>query len=359
MNTLLVFAFSNAIVAAGIFAAVYAMQGVDSQSRGASCPLGTRALETPDAADLEPSGSLAPGDRTDGVAARRLEPSLVNRLRASQRIFSPAAPAESRGARPCLNTISEGGNRRAGVARAGLSGLVVAGWAIGSLVWFALARWRIGRFRRGLRFASEAPRELQQTAKELARELGLRRCPRVWLVPGRVSPMLWAFPGRARVILPDRFFAELDPRSREVLLLHELAHYRRGDHRVRLLEFLALGFYWWNPVLWLLRHEIRFAEERACDAWVVSRRPQERRTYAEVLVKILGFLSTPDLPSFASGVVARGSVEERIGRIMREAAEPRLWRRNQFVVCLLALLLLPLAPACGSSRAEGRRGSPG
>ena len=38
------------------------VQGVDSQSRGASCPLGTRALETPDTADLEPSRSLAPGD---------------------------------------------------------------------------------------------------------------------------------------------------------------------------------------------------------------------------------------------------------------------------------------------------------
>ena len=104
-----------------------------------------------------------------------------------------------------------------------------------------------------------------------------------------------------------------------------------------------LWLYWWNPVLWLLRHEIRFAEERACDAWVVARRP-ERRTYAEVLVKIMGFLSSPDVPSFTSGVVARGSVEERIGRIMREAAEPRLSHRNQFVVCLLALLLLPLAP---------------
>ena len=33
----------------------------------------------------------------------------------------------------------------------------------------------------------------------------------------------------------------------------------------------------------------------------------ERRTYAEMLVKIMGFLSAPDLPSFASGVVARGS----------------------------------------------------
>ena len=62
-------------------------------------------------------------------------------------------------------------------------------------------------------------------------------------------------------------------------------------------------------------------------------------------MKIMGFLSAPDVPSFVSGVVAPGSVEERIGRIMREATDARLSRRNQFVVCLLALFLLPLAPA--------------
>ena len=222
------------------------------------------------------------------------------------------------------NDSTEIGRLRLGLAGAGPSGLVAAGWAMGSLVWFVLARWRIGRFQRGLRCVREAPREIQQTAMELASESGCGDVLRVWLVPGRVSPMLWAFPGRERVILPDRFFAELDHRLREALLLHELAHYRRGDHWVRLLEFLALGVYWWNPVVWLVRREIRLAEERACDAWVVARRPHERRAYAEMLVKIMAIPLTPDLPSFASGVVARGSVEERIGRIMREAAEPRL-----------------------------------
>ena len=67
--------------------------------------------------------------------------------------------------------------------------LIACIWATGSLVWFTLAGWRIWRLQRSLRFADAAPPTLQNTALGLARELGLRNCPAIRLVPGRVSPM--------------------------------------------------------------------------------------------------------------------------------------------------------------------------
>ena len=208
MNTLLVFAFSSAVVTAGIFAAVYACKAWirNPAVLHALWVLVLLKLLTPPIWSprvpllpaIEPAESQHSVLNSPGEPAPR-EP--ANRQRHGTGESQVHGPSEH---------DSEGGNRRAGIARAGLSGLVVAGWGIGSLVWFALAGWRIGRFRRGLRFASEAPREPQQTRTIWLASLGLRRCPRVCLVPGRVSPMLWAFAGRARVILPDRFFAELD-----------------------------------------------------------------------------------------------------------------------------------------------------
>src|SRR5262249_3595081 len=64
-------------------------------------------------------------------------------------------------------------------------------WAVGALAWFVLALERVHHFRRLLRFARPAPAALQERARRLARSLGLRRCPRVRLLPGRIAPMLW------------------------------------------------------------------------------------------------------------------------------------------------------------------------
>src|SRR5207253_3162004 len=79
-------------------------------------------------------------------------------------------------------------------------------------------------------------------------QLGLRRCPEVRLVPGRVAPMLWAGGGRPLLLLPERLAEHLGGDRLDTVLTHELAHLRRRDHWVRRLEFVALGLYWWLPV---------------------------------------------------------------------------------------------------------------
>src|SRR5262249_9819624 len=75
-------------------------------------------------------------------------------------------------------------------------------WLTGSVVWLLLAAWRTWRFHQLLHHARLGPPSLQQEARRLARHLGLNDSPRVWLVPGRVSPMLWALDGTPRLLLP-------------------------------------------------------------------------------------------------------------------------------------------------------------
>src|SRR5207244_2463992 len=72
-------------------------------------------------------------------------------------------------------------------------------WLAGAILWFAVAGMRIYRFQRLLRYGTAAPRALQDEAFVLAQRLGLARCPAVWLIPGRVSPLLWALGRRARL----------------------------------------------------------------------------------------------------------------------------------------------------------------
>ena len=219
-------------------------------------------------------------------------------------------------------------------------------WAAGSGGWFLLAAVRVIRFRRLLRFAEAAPEALCARAARLAQRLGLRRCPTVWLVPGRLSPMLWAAGGAPRLLVPAGLLGQVRDDQLDTLLLHELAHLRRRDHWVRGLEFLAMGLYWWNPVVWWARRELREAEEQCCDAWVVSVLSCSRRAYAEALVGTLDFLSHAPAatPLLASGIGHVADLKRRLTMILSGTTPRALtWRGGLTMLGLAALL--PLLPA--------------
>ncbi|QDT28422.1 Regulatory protein BlaR1 [Gimesia panareensis] len=227
-------------------------------------------------------------------------------------------------------------------------------WGVGTVVCFLTGTIRILRFRKLLKHVQPASAELQQRACALGERIGLKSVPRVELIPGAISPLLWAFCSRARIILPESLLQELNDAEIETLLLHELAHYRRGDHCVRLLEFITTGLYWWYPIVWWVRREIRVTEEACCDAWVIQTEPAKRRAYAEVLVKATGFVSQAQRIPAATGMGSQRILEQRLTSIMRDSLKHQISRRGKFLLALVALMLLSLAPLPGTSRAETR-----
>ncbi len=220
-------------------------------------------------------------------------------------------------------------------------------WLAGALAWYLIAILRLRRFHRLLRHAVAAPESLRQRTQRLAEKLRLRRCPGVWLVPGRVAPMLWAAGGRPRILFPADLLQQIGVDQQNALLVHELAHLRRRDHWVRWLEFVAAGLYWWNPVLWFARRELREAEEQCCDAWVTAVLPGAGKTYATALLETLDFLSDapPAAPLLASGVGRVVDLKRRLTMIMRGTTPRTLGWRGAAAVVGLGALLLPLLPA--------------
>jgi beta-lactamase regulating signal transducer with metallopeptidase domain len=195
-------------------------------------------------------------------------------------------------------------------------------WALGSLIWCGITVRRVLRLRGVLREAEREPEEIEGRVETLAFELGLRRAPETRLVEGRVGPFVWALGRRAVLVVPRGLWKRLDDDQRTTLLLHELAHLRRGDHWVRLLELLATGLYWWHPVLWLARSRLHAAEEECCDAWVVWARPMGAEVYARALVEAVEFLTGVGtkgeaVPIGVSGLGRLRHVSRRIVMIMR------------------------------------------
>jgi beta-lactamase regulating signal transducer with metallopeptidase domain len=218
-------------------------------------------------------------------------------------------------------------------------------WLGGSVLWLAATLYSIWRFQRVLRWARPAPLSIQDHTRRLAAKFGIQRPPRVYVVEGVVTPMIWAVGGAPRLLFPAGLLDRLDAEQRAALLLHELAHVRRRDHWVRFLELLVVALYWWHPVVWWARRELREAEEQCCDAWVVWASSGEGQTYARALLEAVAFVShtRSPLPAAASGIGHVSHLKRRLTMIMQGNTPRSLSALGWIIVLGVGLCLLPLA----------------
>jgi beta-lactamase regulating signal transducer with metallopeptidase domain len=233
-------------------------------------------------------------------------------------------------------------------------------WLAGGVLWLLLAIGRLMRFQRLLRHAETAPAPIQGEAQRLAEAMGVH-CPQVLLLPGTISPMLWAMGGTPRLLVPAGLLDRLRPGQQATLLAHELAHWRRGDHRIRWLEVMVLALYWWCPFVWWARRQLHQAEEECCDAWVVALLPEAARDYALTLVDTIDFLSGAPhlLPPVASGVGHVRLLQRRLTMILRGATPQSLTRRGLLLLAGLGLVLLPFVPSLAQQPANRQPDPPG
>lgn len=218
---------------------------------------------------------------------------------------------------------------------------------LGTFALLALAWVRARRFRRLIRVAAAAPTPLRTRATAMARQVGLRRCPELLLLPARISPMLCMLGGRTLLLLPRDLVAALGDAELDALLTHELAHAKRRDHWVRVLELVAFSLYWWLPTAWWLRRALHVAEERCCDARVLALHPSRPRAYADALLHTLDFLagSNRAMPPVACGASAYTHLEKRLTTIMTRSEDRPLSRLTRTGLLALAVGVLPIAPS--------------
>jgi len=116
-----------------------------------------------------------------------------------------------------------------------------------------------------------------------------------------------------------------------------------------MLEVVVTALYWWHPVVWWVRREIRPFEEACCDGFVVSEMPDSRQTYATALVESLRFLGQPRpvLPPATSGIGGFISMKKRVTTIMVGNHQKGLSGVGRLVLAVAAALCLPLLPALG------------
>ncbi len=245
-----------------------------------------------------------------------------------------ASDAYSAGLRPPLAVETDS-------ARPHWGALMLGVWASGTAVFVLRQIVRIMRFRRGLRCTSSIPRWLQQSVEERSAELEIPPPPML-VARDIASPCIWCL-GPPRLVWPERLADDRQPARWQGVIVHELAHLRRRDHWVAWLELVAGCVWWWNPLYWLVRRQVRSTADLACDAWAMWLLPDGQREYAESLLEVTQNMSriSTAAPVLGAAGSARRSYQRRIEMIMSPRVPCRVSKFGLLCAGLLATLSVP------------------
>jgi beta-lactamase regulating signal transducer with metallopeptidase domain len=213
-------------------------------------------------------------------------------------------------------------------------------WSGGAAALLLVLLVRIVLFRRRLASAVPAPPELTACVEASSRRLGLAAAPQVAMIDARISPMVWCG-RRARLLVPRSLWMQLDDAGREAVIVHELAHLKRRDHWVCWLVMLISVIYWWHPVVWWIRRQLREEADLCCDVWVTTLMPKARRAYATALLETKRFTSCSHqgVPAIALGVttVHAKRLARRLTMVMSHQITPRISLRGVALVGVMAI----------------------
>jgi bla regulator protein BlaR1 len=99
------------------------------------------------------------------------------------------------------------------------------------------------------------------------------------------------------ILVPRNLAPTLGSRHLRAVLLHQLAHVKRGDLWVNMLQNVVQVLYFYNPFLWLANAVIRRLREEAADETVLNTVGEEDSIYAQRLADVAGLGGRRTVPS--------------------------------------------------------------
>ena len=150
-----------------------------------------------------------------------------------------------------------------------LSSLVIA-WCVGVLVfavrpilsWYTVRRLKVVG-------VSPVPEALLQLLSRTAERLHIRSAVSLLQSTLVQTPCVVGYL-RPVILLPVSVVSGLPPAQLEAILAHELAHIRRHDYLINLLQMLLETLFFYHPAIWWISHRIRVEREHCCDDIAVA-----------------------------------------------------------------------------------------
>jgi uncharacterized protein (TIGR03435 family) len=188
---------------------------------------------------------------------------------------------------------------------------------------------------------------LRERVLHLAARMGIRRTVQLVISTRSEGPGVigWL---RPMILLPPATALGLTTTQLDAVLAHELAHIRRHDYLVNILQMVAETLLFYHPAVWWVSKRLRIERELCCDDVAVGV-CGDATGYARALVT----MAKLQVPVMAMGSTG-GSLSDRVHRLVSVTGnEPR--RSAAFGVAAIAVALMSIALASVNAQREPAR----
>ena len=139
------------------------------------------------------------------------------------------------------------------------------------MIWFSV-RLMLNYFQ-SIRFRinglSDLESEWLDHIEDMAGKMGIHQPVYTYISKYVTTPMMAGF-FRPVILLPLATVTNLSPQQIEAIILHELAHIRRNDYLLNLVQSVIDTLLFFNPFAWWISKNIRNEREKCCDEMVLQ-----------------------------------------------------------------------------------------
>ena len=196
------------------------------------------------------------------------------------------------------------------------------------------------------------PDGLAQRIAPLARRFGMKDFAAVFVTQSDIQAMAVGYL-RPIVILPATMVTRMPPEMLEAVIAHELAHIRRLDLWVILLQRMVEALLFYHPAVWWLSNRIRNEREFCCDELAVEA-TDERVTYASTLEQVARARVEAKQWLLAAGIARSDlSVLGRVRHILGLEPSQRhcpFWLAGVMTLLMLGSLAIPVVIAAAGQK---------
>lgn len=183
---------------------------------------------------------------------------------------------------------------------------------------------------------------------KLAARMGVHRVVSIRVASTTIAPATFGF-FRPVILLSSATVLGISPQQLEAVLAHELAHIRRHDYLVNVLQMLAETLFFYHPAIWWASRRIRVERELCCDDVAVQ-------ACGDVVCYAQALTSVAQLQIARSGMALGSSGGPLLMRIQRLLGVdsvgrpvPPLW----VAVASMALIVAMFTGAYAQSQSPG------
>ena len=175
--------------------------------------------------------------------------------------------------------------------------------------------------------------------KRTAAYLGIKKEVKIYFSNIIKSPVTIGFL-KPLILVPIASINHLTTDQLEALLLHELAHIKRADYLINILQSIIEIILFFNPFVQLLGKLIKKERENSCDDWVLQFQ-YKPAMYAEALLRIASIPAMSSLTMNATG--NNHDLLSRVKRMLNKQEKNYNYRNQVFALLLITIMLSSVA----------------